>query len=532
MDRLSVLRQPDAVQIETEEKTVLLQRSGDLFSEADMQVCCQEQADALTVSLQAANSRPRFLILRWRQAIPRGCLVLGDALERGYGDLEWRGIVPERTLSWYFLLTTDGLTAGWGVRTNPAALCYWQVDSEGFSLCMDVRCGDKGVALCGRMLTVAEVVCLPATAQEPFAAAQELCRRICRGAVLPQKPVYGSNNWYYAYGESSHEEILNDARLLANLTEGLENRPYMVIDDGWEVAHTPGEDGNTGPWNVGNSRFPDMEKLARDIRALGVIPGLWFRPLLHRGEDVPAAWRLTHRPLCLDPSLPEVLEKVAQDVRRFNAWGYRLLKHDFTTYDVLGKWGRQWHPRQAMGGWHFSDESRTTAEIIRTLYETIFAACEPDTVVLGCNCIGHIGVGTMHLNRVGDDVSGLNWERTRRMGVNSLAFRLAQNNVFFAADADCIGILGKIDWEKNRQWLHLLQNSGTPLFVSAKPSVLTQEQKAELAAAYRQASVQTDVAKPLDWLYTTCPTQWELNGETVTYRWIDDAVSALSDGHL
>ena len=47
--------------------------------------------------------------------------------------------------------------------------------------------------------------------------------------------------------------------------------------------------------------------------------------------------------------------------------------------------------------------------------------------------------------------SGVEWERTRNMGVNTLAFRLPQHRAFFDMDADCVGITGKIDWNKNRQ---------------------------------------------------------------------------------
>ena len=528
----ALLRQPDVVRIETDEKTAVAKEVAGAYCLEDVTVTCRETDETLCIILQATVERPRFVLLRWRMKLPVDCRILGDALERGYGDLEWRGMVPERALPWYFLVNSNGVTAGCGVRTNPAALCWWQVDGQGVSLCMDVRCGQRGVALAGRCLEVAQVVCLEGTEMTPFAAAGELCRRMSRGAVLPRRPVYGSNNWYYAYGQSSHEEILADTRLLASLTAGLDNRPYMVIDDGWEKTYASGEDRNGGPWSEGNRRFPDRAQLAADLREQGAIPGIWFRPLLHRGDDLPESWRLPHRPICLDPSRPEVLEWIAEDVGRMNAWGYRLLKHDFTTYDVLGHWGFQWHPRYSGGDWCFGDESRTTAEILRRLYETIFGACHEDTVVLGCNCIGHLGVGAMHLNRIGDDISGFRWERTRRMGVNSLAFRLAQHKHFFDVDADCIGILGEIDWEKNRQWLHLLQNSGTPLFVSAKPSVLTEKQKTELAEAFRRAAVQTDVAEPLDWLYTTCPQEWRINGERVTYQWMEEENSALSTGVL
>ena len=54
----------------------------------------------------------------------------------------------------------------------------------------------------------------------------------------------------------------------------------------------------------------------------------------------------------------------------------------------------------------------------------------------------------MHLNRTGDDTSGRIWERTRRMGVNTLAFRLPQHNTFYHIDADCVGIFGMIHGRK------------------------------------------------------------------------------------
>src|SRR5205085_896966 len=77
---------------------------------------------------------------------------LGDAWERGYGDLEWRGWAPDRVMPWY-VATTDGSgTHAYGVRTGAAALCLWQVDPEGVSLWADVRSGGVGVRLGGRLL--------------------------------------------------------------------------------------------------------------------------------------------------------------------------------------------------------------------------------------------------------------------------------------------------------------------------------------------------------------------------------------------
>ena len=70
------------------------------------------------------------------------------------------------------------------------------------------------------------------------------------------------------------------------------------------------------------------------------------------------------------------------------------------------------------------------------LYQTLRAAAG-DAVLLGCNTMGHLGAGLFEIQRTGDDTSGHVWERTRRMGVNTLAYRLPQNGTFFTCDADC-----------------------------------------------------------------------------------------------
>ena len=109
---------------------------------------------------------------------------------------------------------------------------------------------------------------------------------------------------------------------------------------------------------------------------------------------------------------------------------------------------------------------------------TILEAARPyGMLILGCNTVGHLGAGLMHLQRTGDDTSGLMWERTLRFGVNTLAFRMPQHRAFFDIDADCIGISGRIDWQYNRQWGELLAGSGTSLFYSLKPDTLPPEQE-------------------------------------------------------
>ena len=78
----------------------------------------------------------------------------------------------------------------------------------------------------------------------------------------------------------------------------------------------------------------------------------------------------------------------------------------------------------------------------------------------------------MQINRTGDDTSGLQWERTRQIGIDALAFRLPQNGSFYATDADCAGIPDTLDWELNRQWMDLLALTGIRRYSWYQPAGL------------------------------------------------------------
>jgi alpha-galactosidase len=172
------------------------------------------------------------------------------------------------------------------------------------------------------------------------------------------------------------------------------------------------------------------------------------------------------------------------------------------------------------GGWRFADPTRTTAEVLRALYRTVREAAGERTLILGCNTVGHLAAGLVELQRIGDDTSGQAWERTRRMGVNALAFRAAQHGTLFAADADIAPVTPALPWHLARQWLHLVARSGTPLFVSLDPAVTAPAVLGDVRAALVAAAEAHPVAEPLDWLDTTCPTRWQLDGREATFDWI------------
>lgn len=527
-DALALLRPPDRVTAFTESGVLTLNDTNGEWRAEDVCVVTTPDAASLPVQVTAPESALCRLRLRWRVPVPQQARFLGDHWERGYGDLEWRGLVPERVMPWYFLVHDGDRTDGYGVKTGARSLCFWQTDGGGVSLWLDVRNGGRGVRLGDRILDAATIIVREGTdGESPFAAAQAFCRQMCDTPRLPPHPIYGGNNWYYAYGRSSHAEILQDSRLMASLAPDTDNRPYMVIDDGWQFSRqlSRGACGG-GPWTNGNADFPDMPKLAREMVEAGVRPGLWTRPLLTT-EQLSSEWLLpsgrfghADEGFLLDPTVPEVRALIAADVRRMVDWGYTLIKHDFTTYDLLGRWGFAMGAEVTDKGWGFADDSLTTAEVILALYETLRQGAG-DALLLGCNTVGHLGAGLFELQRTGDDTSGREWERTRRMGVNTLAFRMPQHDAFFAVDADCIGLTGQVPWEMNRQWLDLLARSGTPLFVSAAPDAVGPEQQQALQAAFALAATSQPVGEPLDWLNTTCPRHWRLGGQETTYDWYD-----------
>jgi len=163
--------------------------------------------------------------------------------------------------------------------------------------------------------------------------------------------------------------------------------------------------------------------------------------------------------------------------------------------------------------------SRTTAEVIDELYRTIRAAAD-DALVIGCNTVSHLSAGHFEICRIGDDTSGTDWARTRKMGVNTLAFRGLQHGAFYVADADCVGVTKAVPWTFNRRWLDLVARSGTMTFLSLAPDALGADERRDLKAALALAAAPQPLAEPLDWMTSVYPTRWRLIGSEKTYDWV------------
>ena len=483
----------------------------------------------LAVAVQSPTAALHAVQLQWRYAAPAGAAVLGDAWERTYGDVRFQPAAFARRLPWYFVQhdPKSGRTACFGVQTGGRTLCYWQVGDGTMQLTLDTSSAGVGVQLGARTLEAATVrVTTGRAGEHAFATARRFCGLLCPAPRLPRQPVYGINDWYFAYGNNSAALILEHTALLAGLAPGGDNRPFSVVDAGWATYSplVPGDCCWQDDFARPNAKFPDMARLAGDVQRLGMRPGLWTRPLCARHDDKPTRLlpavpgRDDPKKPVLDPTIPENLARIQQNFATYRAWGYELVKHDFSTYDLLGKWGFEMTDRFTAPGWRFYDNSRTTAEVILGLYQTIREAAGP-AYLIGCDTVGHLAAGLFELNRTGDDTSGLDWDRTRKMGVNTLGFRLVQHNKFFAVDGDCVGITPKVAWAENAQWLRLLAGSGAPLFVSAQPVAVGEAQKLALKAAFAQAARVQPVGEPLDWLTSLRPTRWRLGGQLTEFDW-------------
>ena len=468
----------------------------------------------LEIYISAKKDRPKFIKLHWDKKPAADEVVLGDAWERSYGNLEFKKPAADNLyMPWYFISTDKKTSFCFGVKTGCNSFVSFAYDESGITAVIDCRNGGNGVHLDGRKLLLATFVSEEYERGDFLFCLKDYLKKLCGCPVLPKERIYGGNNWYYAYGKSNYEQIISDARLMAALSEGIENKPFEVIDDCWQKGKCK------GPW-LPNRKFRNMEKLASEIKEMGVRPGIWVRLLHNKGRKIKRNMRILrkNRRKYLDPTHPIIQEVIREDIERIKGWGFELIKHDFSTADLFGDFGGSLNEGiTRIDDWHFYDKTKTNAEIVLDFYRLIKDAAG-DMLIIGCNTISHLCAGLVHINRTGDDTSGKEWDRTVKYGVNTLAFRLAQNEIFYMCDADCVGILDDyIPWEKNGQWLHLLSNSNTPLFVSCCNKI-NETQKADLKKAFKTFN-EDHSFRPLDIFETKTPAKWEIDGETVNYNW-------------
>jgi len=479
------------------------------------------KGDALQVEVHSPNDALHNVQLQWQYEDPTAAVILGDHWERSYGDLAFKPSDIKRKLPWYFVQHDARYTNCFGVKNGCNTICYWQVGEGIMRLTLDTSSGGIGVSLGDRVLHCADVIATTnKTGENAFYTAHRFCGLMCPTPRLPTKPVYGINDWYFAYGNNSFDLIVKHTSMLADLATNVNNRPFSVIDDGWN-EYAPGDKSYRDDYSRPNDKFKDMNKMALKIKELSMRPGLWTRPLSAMRSSDKNLWltrNIDPKYPTLDPSIEENLESIKRNISIYREWGFEMVKHDYSTFDILGRWGKDMQDELTTPGWQFHDNSKTTAEIILGLYRSIREAAG-NMYLIGCNTVSHLSAGIFEMQRIGDDTSGEEWARTKKMGVNTLGFRLVQHNKFYAVDGDCVGVTTKVPWDKNKQWMQLLAESSAPLIISVQPDALGEEQKAFIKQCFTKASNPQPIGEPLDWLTQQWPRKWKLDGKVVQFDW-------------
>jgi len=230
-----------------------------------------------------------------------------------------------------------------------------------------------------------EVLYLDFFADSPFAALEDYAEAIAKWNRVQtwQGPIpSGWNSWGEYYDRINERIILENLDFAGKNFQPFGMR-YFQIDDGYSPFW--------GDWEADPDRFPNgMKWLADQIRAQGMIPGIWIAPfdadinsgIFHEHPD----WFLPRKGLgprflvsdnlrVLDLSKPEVQEHLRKVIRKYvREWGYRWIKVDFA-YHLLSYQ-------------EVDDGSETVPEIYREGMRIIKEEAGPEVFVLGIGVVG------------------------------------------------------------------------------------------------------------------------------------------------
>ncbi|RYG67951.1 hypothetical protein EON77_15985 [bacterium] len=106
--------------------------------------------------------------------------------------------------------------------------------------------------------------------------------------------------------------------------------------------------------------------------------------------------------------------------------------------------------------------------------------------------------------------------------MNTLAFRAPHHRTFYEVDPDIASISNEIPWPLQEEWLRLVSESGTALFVAMDPKIVEPKHRVALKKALTLAAKPGPVGEPLDWMDSMCPKRWRLRGKTVDFAWMGE----------
>jgi hypothetical protein len=247
------------------------------------------------------------------------------------------------------------------------------------------------------------------------------------GALLHRGPVYGWCSWYDRTTKIDEKHTREVLDILAS-NPNVFGKGVLQIDDGYQIMD--------GDWR-GNEKFPSgMATMAKDIRAKGWLPGVWFAPLMinpahpwmkenpeaiQKNADGIASF-MNANPFHPDganwivPDHPESKKFLFNIIKDARDRGYGYIKIDFNGI-----------------GSRFTDPTKTSLQIFRDLYTLYREAAGEEMYILSCLGQPTRGViGFIDAARVGPDSHPAHFDKCLK---SVLRFQI-YDNVWWQNDPD------------------------------------------------------------------------------------------------
>ena len=206
---------------------------------------------------------------------------------------------------------------------------------------------------------------------------------------------------------------------------------FFQIDDKWQDGHSKnGPNKNFTQVRPNGPYAEGMKPTADNLRAKGIIPGLWFMPFSGNwndpyyadkqdwfvkdkdGKPYDTAWGGT----CLDFTDPNVIKYVREEVARISKdWGYKYFKYDGTWTGMACKqiYVNDGYKQDDYGKQFFDDPTVTNMEVFRRALKLVRDAAGDDVFIMSCNVSQNMrtmggAYGLVDAIRIGPD-NGASW---------------------------------------------------------------------------------------------------------------------------
>lgn len=164
----------------------------------------------------------------------------------------------------------------WGVSLETASSWQMEISRDGDTLSFSGGIADADQGAWMKRVAPGETFTTPrARLAVVEGDIQDVCQRLLEMQNIAVDR-YGEqglpivfNEYCSSWGNPRQEKEMEYAQILRD--KGIR---YFVIDAGWSRGSR--EQWGNGEWELDTERFPDLKKMNRSLREMGMVPGIWF----------------------------------------------------------------------------------------------------------------------------------------------------------------------------------------------------------------------------------------------------------------